>query len=701
MGFLNSLLLLFGLFAAVPILIHLLNRQRVKLVYFSSLKYLKNLQKTRMRKLRIRQLLLLLLRMLIILVIVAAFARPTIQGGFSAGLGAAAKTSAVILLDNSLSMSAETRDGSLFESGRDFAAELLGAFSEGDEVMVATFNTDLSPVTDGFALDYTVTERLIRQAALSNRATDAYSALADVFELMDDSRNLNREIYVISDFAETGWSNFAGTAFQTTPDGTRIYLVPIVDPEPDNIKVTSIDFGRQLIYPNRPVEIQVGLANDIQKRAAGILASLYVDGSRVSQSDCDIPALSENEIVFVHSFTEAGLHSGYIELPDDAIIADNKLYFTLSIPKQLKVLVIGENESDNLYFKLAVKPQSDTPTQIILNSIGLSSLSGEDLFSYDCIVLNGINYLSEAGFSAIDNFAASGGRLLIFLPPGGDMKFYGSRIAKKYFGADLIGPELIENQTSYFSLERLSLSHPIFSRYSEIEKENLPKIKFREIVKMKPSSSTKVLGWYSTGTPAIVESDWGQGLAVLFASDLRLKSSEFVQHPLFVTFVNRAIEYLVADMTRVVERYHSGDIVERNLSDLAHDQQLELIAPDGGRSYVTPNFSGKSAYLSIKDADSPGIYTIAAGDNIADQFAVNVPAVETIQRYVDPGRVSGELDFLDPEILETGDDGFLEVIRQNRFGQEIWRPFLLIALALLAVEMVIARSGNRPTDTQN
>jgi len=64
MGFLNSLALLFTAFAVVPILIHLLNRQRVKTVEFSSLKYLKSLQKTRLRRVRIRQLLLLLLRAL-------------------------------------------------------------------------------------------------------------------------------------------------------------------------------------------------------------------------------------------------------------------------------------------------------------------------------------------------------------------------------------------------------------------------------------------------------------------------------------------------------------------------------------------------------------------------------------------------------------------------------------------------------------
>lgn len=88
MNFLNSTILA-GLVAAfAPLIIHLLNRQKVRTVQFSSLRFLRDLQKTKMRRLKLRQALLLIIRTLIVVFLVLAFARPTIKGDAFSALGA-------------------------------------------------------------------------------------------------------------------------------------------------------------------------------------------------------------------------------------------------------------------------------------------------------------------------------------------------------------------------------------------------------------------------------------------------------------------------------------------------------------------------------------------------------------------------------------------------------------------------------------
>jgi hypothetical protein len=693
MGFLNSLLLLFGGFALVPILIHLLNRQRVKLVYFSSLKYLKSLQKTRMRRLKVKQILLLLLRMLIVALIVFAFARPALESAYTAGLGAAAKTSVVVLLDNSLSMSAESKGRSLFEKGRDFAARLLGVAGEGDEVAASTFNADVTSLTNGFSLDVPLAGNMIAKSNQSFFGTDPVRALGDALDRVASSRNLRSEIFIVSDFSEHGWEeSFSGGSVDSIQN-CRIYLAPVTDPEPDNVKVIGVDFGRQLIYPGRPLNIRASLNNDCSRAVPGVLASLYVDGSRVSQADCDLPPSGSVEVGFTYTFSRPGLHHGFVEIPDDALMADNRYYFTVSIPDAIAVLVVGERESDNLYVSFALKPRPDTPTQINCKSIGLGTLAGEDPYQYDCVVLNGIKYLSESSLSAVDNFVASGGGLLLFLPPGGDMKSYGARVTKKRFDAELIGP-LSAGQGEFFTLSRLSTGHPIFSRYAEVDSSSLPVVKFREIVRLEQSRSNDVLAWYSNGSPAVLETLWGQGKAILFAGDLRLESGELVRHPLFVTFVNRAVEYLASDMTRVAERYVAGGSAERRLDRFKPGTSLDLLAPDGSRSILAPNAVGKDATVSIQRLSNPGIYRVVAADSLVDMFAVNVDTKETTQRYVDPSRIMSSLQGFDPVLLPTDGDRFLEVVRENRHGREIWKPILILAILLLGLEMVIARSDS-------
>ncbi len=692
MGFLNSLLLLFGAFALVPILVHLLNRHRVKVVMFSSLRYLKSLQKTRMRRLRIRQLLLLILRMLIVLAIVAAFARPTLKGDYSSGFGSAARTSAVILLDNSLSMTAETRDGTLFESGRDFALRLLDVFGEGDEILFATYNYGLETSGDKFHLDASVVERAIHESEVSYLTTDPRQALTKAHEFLSQSMNSIREMYVISDFSEYGWATFSGMGdINPLPEMAALYFVPVVDPEPDNIKVKSLDFGRQLVYPDRPVQIACLAANDNPVRVNGVLASLFIDGKRVGQTDLDIPASSEAQVEFVHTFESPGFHYGYVELPDDAILGDNRFYFTLNIPRAIKVLAIGNAEEDNLYIKLAVRPQSDTPTQIEIRSIGLASLPREDLFAYDCIVLNAVEYLSESAFSAIDKFVSSGGNILLFVPPDGDQKFYNSRVLKRYFDAQLLGTRTVESGSGYYSLENFAVSHPIFSRYTNLEK--LPEIRFARITRIRASDKVRILGRYSSGDPAILESDWGQGKAVLFAGDLKAESSEFVRHSLFVTFINRTIEYLASDMTKMSGSQLVGETNDRMLAGVTPGQQTELLDPTGERRLLTPKFSGRTSYFSTQDALIPGIYRILASDTTAEMFALNVNTDETVQRYRDLGVIAGRIPEYNSTVLDPNDSRFADVIHENRYGREVWHLFLLAALGLMAVEMFVARSG--------
>ncbi len=133
MIFLNPLVL-FGLLAAsIPVLIHLLNLRKLKRIDFSTLAFLKELQKNKIRKIKIKQLLLLALRIMIILFIVLAFARPTLKGISIGGMSSAAKTTAVFILDNTFSMSVVDNNGSYLNQAKETIKELLSQLQEGDE----------------------------------------------------------------------------------------------------------------------------------------------------------------------------------------------------------------------------------------------------------------------------------------------------------------------------------------------------------------------------------------------------------------------------------------------------------------------------------------------------------------------------------------------------------------------------------------
>ena len=104
MTFLNAILLGGILAGAIPVIIHIINRNRFRQIRWGAMHLLEQILRSRRRRLRIEQILLLLVRIAIPVLLALCMARPVLTGA-KALLGKA-KTSLVIVLDNSYSMNA-------------------------------------------------------------------------------------------------------------------------------------------------------------------------------------------------------------------------------------------------------------------------------------------------------------------------------------------------------------------------------------------------------------------------------------------------------------------------------------------------------------------------------------------------------------------------------------------------------------------
>ena len=129
--FLNTALVWALAAAALPLIIHLFTRKKLTKIDFSTLLFLKAMQKSKIRQVRLKQWLLLLLRTLIIVCLVLAFMRPTLQT-VSAVFGKAAQKTIVVIVDNSLSMAATSRGQSLLSSAKEEAVKIVEGAAAGD-----------------------------------------------------------------------------------------------------------------------------------------------------------------------------------------------------------------------------------------------------------------------------------------------------------------------------------------------------------------------------------------------------------------------------------------------------------------------------------------------------------------------------------------------------------------------------------------
>lgn len=119
---------LFGLAAlAIPVIIHLFNFRRFKTVYFTNVRFLKNIQEETATKSKLKHLFILLSRLLAIAFLVFAFAQPFIPSNQSAKTTAHRAVS--IYIDNSFSMEAVNNDEQLLNIAKRKAEEITGIYS--------------------------------------------------------------------------------------------------------------------------------------------------------------------------------------------------------------------------------------------------------------------------------------------------------------------------------------------------------------------------------------------------------------------------------------------------------------------------------------------------------------------------------------------------------------------------------------------
>src|SRR5438105_3734225 len=148
-GLLPTTLLAGAAAISVPVIIHLLNRRRYKIVTWAAMRFLLNAQKQNTRKLRVEQLMLLAVRMGLVALIVFAMAAvmPWAESLWAAVLPASwfpgrtmtlARVHHVIVVDASLSMNLKdgNSDKTIFERARKLALDKIESSQSGDAYSV-------------------------------------------------------------------------------------------------------------------------------------------------------------------------------------------------------------------------------------------------------------------------------------------------------------------------------------------------------------------------------------------------------------------------------------------------------------------------------------------------------------------------------------------------------------------------------------
>jgi len=227
--FLHPLVLLGLAAAAIPALLHLLERRVPPEAEFPPLRYLSEAERQSARRLKLRHLLLLVLRTMLIAVIVLAAARPLLPSKRGGGL-VHEPTALAVILDNSPSSNVVIDGHPVLDRLNATARASLARATAADRLWLV--------LADGVARGGTREALLatVDSVGASPYRLDLTAAVRAAARLVDAEPVRAREVHVVSDLQLSA----LGPGRATVPRGVRVLALAPLDHAPENRGVGAI-----------------------------------------------------------------------------------------------------------------------------------------------------------------------------------------------------------------------------------------------------------------------------------------------------------------------------------------------------------------------------------------------------------------------------------------------------------------------------
>ncbi|MCA9117816.1 MAG: BatA domain-containing protein, partial [Planctomycetaceae bacterium] len=540
-GFGNPLLLWGLALGGLPILIHLLHRRRYRETTWAAMRFLQQAIRSSSRRIRLEHLLLLIVRTLIVLLVVLALARPYAES-FARFFGTEQPAHHIIVIDDSLSMSYRHEGETRFDRAREMARRIVSSAPQGHafNLIRLTGSGPRSVISRPSWQKNEVLREIDRleqawgQAELAPTLEEISRAVQQLPEMR------RRQVYLISDLQRsTWWPDVAAqreelrSRLARLAEGSTLSVLDTGTALSPNLAVKELLVEQQLISVGQPVLIRTVITSSGPTAPASGTVEL-VAGGRVTQSrTISFDAERETVAEFTHTFTEGGEQVLEVRLPEDLLPADNTRRIVLPVHDRFRVLLVNgvpaglPQRQATWYLSNALQSENEpgaTGSRLELQTVPDAELSRTSLNQYDCVLLSNVAVLTSRETDMLRAFAEAGGGIGIF--PG-------NRILTQRWNETVFQPEnpLIpvrfdgrvgnaRNPSTTWSFDTNDLSHPIVAPFQESPGTGLESTLIWEYLKIVPlpDAAVSTVLPLSSGDPAIVEAEVGEGRIILFAT---------------------------------------------------------------------------------------------------------------------------------------------------------------------------------------
>ena len=694
MTFLNPAVLIGLAAASIPILIHLLNLRKLKTIEFSTLIFLRELQKNKIRRVRLKQLLLLALRVLIILMIVTAFARPTLEGVSIGGTTSAAKTTAVFILDDTFSMSVIDQKGSYFNQAKETVKRLLNQLEEGDDVGLILISGD-----QDFELSLTtnigsLAERL-NELKISSASGTINSGLIAASDLISQSKNFNKEIYLLTDFQQDriAIDENITNLNQVLKDQVRLYSLDLAEGLKYNIGIDNLQVTTKIFEKDKPVRFEATISNYSEQIVNNLVVSLFLGGKRSAQQSINLNP-GETKVFQLEGITkQTGYIDAYVEIEDDDISNDNTRFASVYIPEVVSIVLLSENISDTKFIKLALQPAVENGN-LKITEHNFSKINSLQLISDDLVF--SVGGYRDLSLDNLMDFVSAGGGLAIFPSSVPDLTGLQKLIDKIKLPSPTAVVVDSDGNTDPVDFDKTDFNHPVFQNiFRDDQKKEIESPQINTYYKVSPKGKGNSLITLLDGSSFLCEYKIGNGKVFMFNVAPVLEWSDFPLKSIFAPLIYKSIYYLSTKRNADIG-YISGGPLNISIANRLLPQ-IRIEKPDRNEDLINLN-GNDSEFISYNKTFVSGNYNIYSGERHLEMISVNTDPLESNVKYISDSEFDdylSKVNFEGVHVQITKGEDPASVILQARFGSELWRYFLIAAFILALLEMTIARSAKK------
>ena len=435
LAFFNPLLLWALPLAAVPIIIHLLNRRRFNKVPWAAMEYLLRAMKRNRRRMQMEHWIVLLLRTLAVIFLIFLVTRPQLSG-----TGALLKSRAhhLVCLDDSASMAQRSGTGNLYKSASNRVHELVGRLVDthsGDLLtLMVSSQRDRQPVLFAARVNEELKGK-VREALSGRRVGDAalnpgeLLAAAKKWAAEKDEEARDHHYYLATDSRAYDFVKDGKPApgvlkhLQEMDPAHGDLTVLLVGPnETGNLGVTSVRRRDRLAMAGTSVTLEVQVTNFGDEPSVATEVAVEIDGkTNVVRPVEPIPAGGHVAIDIEHTFRDPGYHGIVATLPKDRYPVDNRGVLALEVIGSSQVLVINGDpgqrpeESETFYLNKALDLGTDIITGIDVTEILPHSFLDFDLSHTNMVWLANVPAMQPEEVEKLEAFARGGGGVVLFL----------------------------------------------------------------------------------------------------------------------------------------------------------------------------------------------------------------------------------------------------------------------------------------------